>query len=457
MNKINSGAAAKAVSSVCKLNETFDSVCTDTRKIVPGCLFVCLKGEKFDGNEFASAAIEKGAVAVICDRDCGLGDRQIVVENTGRALLSLAAWYRSQFKIPVVGVTGSVGKTTTKEMIACVMRAKYKTLKNEGNLNNEIGVPITLFGLDDSYNAAVIEMGMNHFGEIDRLTNAVKPTCAVISNIGVSHIENLGSREGILKAKLEILNGMAPDAPLIVNADNDMLGNLGFTDRPLITFGIDSKSADYRADNISFDDACASFDLIVKGEYKEKIELPVSGLHNILNALAAVAVGDLHGVTYAMAKDALSGYETTGMRQKTVLKCGITFIEDCYNASPDSQKAALTVLGDMKGKRKIAVLGDMLELGSYSRQLHETVGGFVSENKIDILLTFGENSVWINKAAESGGVAVSFHFDSKKDLSDKLFSILESGDAVLFKASRGMKFEEIISDIYSRLDSQTGE
>ena len=215
--------AAKAAGSETALEGKFTSVSTDSRKIEENCLFIALSGEKFDGHEFAAAAIEKGAGAVITEKDCGLGEKQILVKSTSQALLDLAGYYRSLFNIPVIGITGSVGKTTTKEMTYTVVASKYNTLRNEGNLNNEIGVPLTLFRLEKEHEAAVIERGMNHFGEISRITEAVKPDIAIISNIGVSHIENLGSREGILKAKLEILEGMKKDAPVILNLDDDML------------------------------------------------------------------------------------------------------------------------------------------------------------------------------------------------------------------------------------------
>ena len=239
--------AAAAVGSSTELFGSFDCVCTDTRKITDGCLFIAIKGENFDGHDFAAKAVESGAKAVIVEKDCGLGERQIVVENTRLALLDLAGYYRSLFKIPVIGITGSVGKTTTKEMVHAVMSAKYNTLKNEGNLNNEIGVPLTLFRLDNTHEAAVIEMGMSGFNEISRMTKAVKPDVAIISNIGVSHIEHLGSREGILKAKLEILDGMKENAPLILNGDDNMLVTVRPGAHPVIYYGIENETVNYKA------------------------------------------------------------------------------------------------------------------------------------------------------------------------------------------------------------------
>ena len=269
---------------------TLADVCTDTRKIQPGSLFVCLRGERFDGHSFASQAAQLGAAALLVDHPVDADVPQLVVTDTGKALLQLAGWYRRRFQLPVVGLTGSVGKTTTKEFIALVLGAKYNTLKTQGNLNNEIGVPQMLFRLEDSHTAAVIEMGMNHFGEISRLTRAVAPTVGLITNIGVSHIENLGSRAGILQAKLEILEGMAPDAPLIVNMDNDMLRTVKLGDRPLLTFAIDDQSADFTATDIAEQGSTTTF-TVHHSAFTQPVTIPTVGIHNVYNALAAMAVG----------------------------------------------------------------------------------------------------------------------------------------------------------------------
>ncbi|MBO5858610.1 MAG: UDP-N-acetylmuramoyl-tripeptide--D-alanyl-D-alanine ligase [Clostridia bacterium] len=442
--------AAKAVGSISNLCGSFDAVCTDTRKIEKGSLFIAIRGDNFDGHEFAAKAIELGASAVVCERDCGLGERQILVESTRQALLDLAGYYRSLFNIPVIGVTGSVGKTTTKEMVHAVMSVKYNTLKNEGNLNNEIGVPLTLFRLDETHEAAVIEMGMSGFEEIARMTAAVKPDVAVISNIGVSHIEKLGSREGILKAKLEILQGMKADAPVILNGDDDMLVTVSSDSHPITWYGIANKNCSFAAENVVTAEADVSFDATYP-DGKTKVELPFPGKHNVYNALAAAAAGSFFGINAQDAFEALKKYVPAGMRQRIVKKCGITFIEDCYNASPDSQAAALAVLGGMGAKRKIAVIGDMLELGSYSEQAHASVGKKAAENKIDVLYTYGSRSLETAKAA-TGGVATVKSFSDKQELSDELSAMLEEGDAILFKASRGMKLEDVIYSVYSKLE-----
>lgn len=441
---------AAAVGGKSNLDGGYTVISTDTRKIESGCLFIAIKGENFDGHEFAAKAIELGASAVICERDCGLGEKQILVESTRQALLDLAGHYRNCFDIPVVGITGSVGKTTTKEMVHAVMSVKYNTLKNEGNLNNEIGVPLTLFRLGETHEAAVIEMGMSGFGEIERMTKAVRPDVAVISNIGVSHIEKLGSREGILKAKLEILIGMQDDAPIILNGDDDMLSTATVSDHPVTFYGINGSDLVFSAENIFIGDESVAFDAVYP-EGKTRVELPFPGKHNIYNALAAAAVGSFFGISPEDAFEALKKYVPAGMRQRIVRKGGIIFIEDCYNASPDSQAAALAVLGGMNAKRKIAVIGDMLELGDYSDKAHASVGEKAAENKIDVLFTYGERSLVTAKAAE-GGVATVKSFSDKQQLSDELVSMLEAGDAVLFKASRGMKLEDVIYSVYSEIE-----
>ncbi len=443
--------AAAAVNSSTVLEGKFDCISTDTRKILPGSLFIAIKGENFDGHDFAAKAIESGAKAVLCEKDCGLGENQIVVKSTRQALLDLAGYYRSLFKIPVIGITGSVGKTTTKEMTHAVMSSKYNTLKNEGNLNNEIGVPLTLFRLEKTHEAAVIEMGMSGFDEISRMTKAVKPDVAIISNIGVSHIEKLGSREGILSAKLEILHGMKADAPIILNADDDMLITVRPGSHPVTYYGINNEKSNFKAYEITSKENETELTFGFNGG-SGRVSLPFPGRHNVYNALAAVAAGSFFGIEPIEGFEALKNYVPAGMRQRINKKCGITFIEDCYNASPDSQAAALAVLGSMNAKRKIAVIGDMLELGTVSEAAHYGVGLKAAENGIDVVFTYGERSLQTAKGAAHGNVPCVKSFDDKKKLAQELVSFLEAGDAVLFKASRGMKLEDVIYSVYEALE-----
>lgn len=425
--------------------EIFD-VSTDTRTINSGSLFVAIRGENFDGHDFCAAAFENGASALLVERKIDSPLPQVIVEDTRMAQLLFAKHYRSKFDIPVVGVTGSVGKTTTKEMIYAVLSSRFKTLKTEGNFNNDIGVPKMIFRLDKTYQAAVLEMGMSDLNEITFLSQAAMPTVSVISNIGVSHLENLKTRENILKAKLEILDGMADDAPLIINIDNDMLSTVSL-DRPVITIALENEKADCRAENIVGKSDNTYFDIVYKGK-TYKAFIPTIGLHNVYNALAAFCVGIQVGIEPEQCAEALAGYVTTGMRQRVKKAKSIVFIEDCYNASPDSQKAGLNALCDIEAKRHIAVLGDMLELGSVSKQAHYEVGKYCADKKLDMVFALGDEGENIFLGAKENGVENSFHFLDKQALSEKLLETLEPGDAVMFKASRGMKLEEVIKNIY---------
>lgn len=448
MEKLKLSEIAKACNGTFNNDCEITGVCIDTRKITKGCLFICIKGERFDAHQFAQQALDLGANAVMIHSDAEIDGCYVKVENTSSALLTLSGYYRSKFDIPVVGLTGSVGKTTTKEFTYLVVNSKYNAIKTLGNLNNEIGLPQMLFQIDSNTEAAVIEMGMNHFGEISRLTKAARPTVALITNIGVSHIENLGSREGILKAKLEILDGLEKGAPLILNGDNDLLSTVKAEEYNTVFYGVENE-CDFKGTDIKEENGKTEFTVNYFGK-SQKIMIPTIGIHNVYNALSAFAVGYFLEVEPERAAEALSKYIPEGMRQKSVSIAGITSIEDCYNASPDSMKAALKTLADTKANKKIAVLADMLELGDYSRQAHLDVGKMAAENNIDVLLTFGEMGELISQGAKASGMKNAFHFDTKQELADKLFDIAKAGDAVIFKASRGMKLEDVIHIVYDR-------
>ncbi len=432
------------------LCESVSMISTDTRDLPQGCVFLALKGARFDGNEYAAEAVQKGAVYAITEReipDCPC----VVVEDTAKALLALGRYYRSKFSPVLIGVTGSVGKTTTKNMLALTLGAKYKTMKTEGNFNNEIGLPKTLFRLEQSHEAAVIEMGMSHFGEISRLSQTACPTAAVITNIGFSHIGNLGSQEGILKAKLEVLDGMAPDAPLFVNGDDAHLAPLKETlGRPVITFAIENKDADVRAEEIVTQGESVHF-LAVTKEERVAVTLPCIGMHNVLNALAAYAIGRRFGMTGEEIAAALANYQGEKLRQSVFTKDHKTVIVDCYNASPDSMRAALLVLDEYPTEgRKIAVLGDMLELGEQSTTLHAAVGQLVADTKPAMLFCFGKESAAIALEAANAGIPAQ-HFTEKEALAQALLETLRDGDTVLFKASRGMRLEETVTAVFGTL------
>lgn len=440
---------AEAVGSTVAIDGEINEISTDTRTISKGCLFVAIKGENFDGHDYIESAFEKGAKAVVSEKNIE-GYNCIVVESTRKALLDIARYYRSKFDINLVGVTGSVGKTTTKEMIALVLSEKFNTLKTTGNLNNEIGLPKTLFNLDSSHECAVIEMGMSHFGEISRLTRTALPTMAVITNIGFSHIENLGSQQGILKAKLEILEGMDGSAPIFLNADDISLYQTSYQlGRETITFGIENPDSDFRATDIQQFVDYTTFNVNWNGNSKQ-IKLTAIGKHNVLNALVSFAIGIKLGLTPDEISNALSKYKSDSLRQNITHKGDQVVIVDCYNASPDSMKASLTVLSQTVPKdngRRIAVLGDMLELGEMSERLHSMVGDFVGQSKADVLFCYGVEAQNIGKVALNYNKEVKF-FTDKSQLNESLKGFLQPNDIVLFKASRGMKLEDTINYIY---------
>lgn len=423
------------------------SVSTDSRDIPKGCLFICLEGEKFDGHDFVSQAAQNGAAAVLVRKKVDSRIPVITVKDTGKALLDLAGYYRGTLdNLTVVGLTGSVGKTTTKEMTYAVLAEQFKTIKTEGNLNNEIGMPKTLLRLKDDTEAAVIEMGMNHFGEIERMTKSSRPDIGIITNIGVSHIEYLGSRDGILKAKLEILEGMKKGAPLILNGDNDKLVTVREPDYKLVFFGIENPNVDFRAKDIEEKNGFTSFTVEFYGA-SQRVTVPTVGIHNVYDALAAFAVGYEMRMEPRKIAAGLKSFVPSGMRQRIKKVGGITVIEDCYNASPDSQKAALDVLSSFKSNRRIAVLGDMLELGKYSDVSHENVGKYTENKNIDILFTYGAKAKHIAEGAKEFVNEIK-SFDDKTELAKALLETLKDGDAVLFKASRGMKLEDVINSLY---------
>lgn len=426
------------------------NICTDSRDVKPGSIFVALCGENFDGHNFVRAAMEKGALFAVVQREGDYGtENLLLVKTTRQAFLDIAGLYRSKFSPRVIAVTGSVGKTTTREMIAAVVKSRYKTLKTENNLNNEVGVPKTILELDDSYEAMVLEFGMVHPGEIRELTLPARPDIAVITCIGTCHIENLGSRENIKKAKLEIVEGLKEGGTLLLNKDNDMLRNICLPGFNVVYYSIRDESADITAENISEREGATDFDIVSKdGRFHARI--PCIGRHNVLNALAGFGAGVAADIPPEQCAEALWSFKATGMRQKMTLCRGVTVVEDCYNANPDSMRAALQTLAERKlipGAEKIAVLGDMLELGSVAESSHLEAGREAAR-AADVLFCFGELGKLIVKGAREAGLENSFHFDSKQALAEKLRELAKPGDMVWLKASRGMRFEDIAQAFY---------
>lgn len=419
----------------------------DTRTIKKGEVYLGIKGENFDGNKYFKEAINKGAIACILDNiredEIQNYDNIILVNDTIKALQEIAKYKRSLYDIPVVAVTGSVGKTSTKDIIYSVLSTKYNVLKTEGNNNNHIGLPLTILKLKN-HDAMVVEMGMNHFGEISLLSNIAKPTIAVITNIGTSHIGILGSRENILKAKLEILDGMNKNDLIIVNNDNDLLHKWqkeNCTKYNIQTYGIENES-DYHAYDINIEENVSTY--FVNGK---KITLNLPGKVFIYNSLCAVAVGEKLDINLDMIISGLKNVTLTKRRMEIIEKDNIKIINDAYNSSYDSLKASIEYLRKVKGNRKIAVLGDMLELGNYSKELHEKVSNVLYENKIDILITVGKYSNYMaNKAIELGLKDV-YKCMNNQEAIDKVKNLMKGGDVILIKASNSMKFDEIVKKL----------
>ncbi len=422
-----------------------DNISTDTRTINEGSVFLALKGARFDGHDFAAKAMELGAQAVITERAVE-GARCIIVDSTAKALLDLAGYYRDRFDIHLVGVTGSVGKTTTKDMIALVVAQKYKTLKTQGNLNNEIGMPKTLFGLDKDTQAAVIEMGMSARGEISRMSMCCKPTVCVITNIGVSHIEKLGSQENILAAKLEILDGAKQGAPLILSMDDKFLANAEVHGlRKVYYYSVKNKNCDVYAKNIISKGGGVNFDICF-GMQIVHARLNCIGVHNVKNALAAFCVGLALEVPVDDILTGIESFRPEGLRQNITRKSGINFVVDCYNAAPDSMKSSISMLDQVETDgMRYCILADMLELGEKSSEFHKTVGKYVAQSNADRLYCYGELARnYIIGAVENGfDRNRCMHFSDRDELADYLKSKLKNGDSVLLKGSRGMALEEV--------------
>ena len=430
------------------------AITIDSRKVAEGGLFIAIKGERSDGHDFIGQCFEKGAACVISEKELPDEERSYIqVESSLQALKDLALLYRNNLDVKVVGITGSVGKTSTKETISSVLSEKYRVLKTLGNFNNEIGLPLTVFRLTEDDEVAVLEMGISDFGEMDRLSKIAQPDICVITNIGFCHLENLGTRDGILKAKTEIFNHMNPDGIVIVNGDDDKLSTISQVHgkRPLV-FGISNKDGVY-ADNIkslgldgtSFtihgiktSDNYSTFDLTV----------PVPGHHMVYNAMAAALVGSVLGLSSIEIERGVKNLKTIAGRNNIIKENGFTIIDDCYNANPASMKSSLDVLA-YADTRKVAILGDMGELGADELAMHREVGAYAAFKNTDVLVCIGALSKDMAEAAKETVLATEknmkvFHFDTKEDFYQNMGQILKENDTILVKASHFMEFPEIV-------------
>lgn len=431
--------------------ESYNNVSIDTRAIKDKDIFIALKGENFNANEFVEEASKKGASICIIDEirfekaELSKNTTVIKVKDTKRALLELAKFYIKKLNLRVVAITGSTGKTSTKDLLAAVLSSKFKVFKTIGNFNNEIGLPLMIFKLDKSYDVAVLEMGMSDFSEIHNLCEVAKPNIAIITNVGMSHIENLKTRENILKAKMEITDYFNEDSVLIVNSDNDLLEGITSSNYKLVKTGIDSE-ADFKACSLNIEESKVSFNLIENGDLiSNRMEVNVPGRHNILNSLLAVACARVMGMNYNEIAEGFKKLEVTSMRLDIVKGGKFTIINDCYNASPDSMLAAIDVLCNVSGISKIAILGTMRELGDNAFKAHKEVAEYAKLKKIDLLITLGE----FNEAYKEGFNDINKYrsFETYSEVISYLEGILSENDVVLIKASRYMKFESIVSEL----------
>lgn len=425
----------------------FNSICIDTRKIEKNNVYLAIKGENFNGNKFVLEAFKKGAsVAIIDEVLFDLNNREnletvIKVQDTEKALLQLAHYYRKKLGLKIVGVTGSCGKTSTKDLIAAFLSEKYKVFKTKGNFNNQIGLPLMILELDSSIDVAVLEMGMSNLGEIDVLANCARPDIAVITNIGLSHIENLKTQENILKAKSEIFNYFGEENSLIINGEDENLLKIKDKCFEILKIGYNHEY-DVYAFNIILEEDKTTF--TVKDKEEEIIfTIPMAGKHNVLNSMLAIEVAKKLNVTFNEMKRGIKNLEATSMRLQVIKKNKITIINDCYNASPDSMKSSMDVLSTYKIGRKIAILGTMNELGEEAANSHKEVGKYAL-NKVDLLIAIGKYNDCFKEGFAGENLIT---FTTKEECINNLSTIIKENDVVLVKASRGMKFEDIVSSL----------
>lgn len=426
--------------------ETAKGIVIDSRQIEPGYIFVATKGERVDGHQFIPDVFAKGAMAVICEvlpkEDLGTC---ILVKDSFMALKQAAAFYRQQLNIRVVGITGSVGKTSTKEFVASVLSEKYKVHKTAGNYNNEVGLPLTIFGIQEDDQIAVLEMGINTFGEMHRLSEVAKPDICVMTNIGQCHLENLIDRDGILRAKSEIFDFMNPKGTVVVNGDDDKLATIHEVyGKAPVTFGMNKQNAIW-ADHIENRGLLGSCADIHMGDDVVHAIIPLPGEHMIYNAMAAAAVALQFGMSKEEIAAGISHVEAVAGRSHLVEAGDKVIIDDCYNANPVSMKAAIDLLATAPG-RKVAILGDMFELGENEKAMHGEVGEYAAEKGIDLILCVGELSeAMYQEAVGSGGNAK--YYETREALEAVLNEILQQGDTVLVKASHSMAFENLVKCI----------
>lgn len=452
------GMTLNAIAAACKgalhndngISETVKGVELDSRKLKEAYLFIATKGERVDGHSFISQAFEKGCLGVVCEK---LPENPagpcILVEDSFKALQDIAAYYREQLQIKVVGITGSVGKTSTKEVIATTLAQKYCVLKTEGNFNNEIGLPLTILKIRKEHEVAVLEMGINHFGEMHRLSRMAKPDVCVITNIGQCHLEFLGDRDGVLKAKTEMFDFMNREGVVCLNGEDDKLRTITqvYGKKPIF-FG-KSDFCDIRAvdvENYGLDGSAAN--IKEKNPNREQqmwqVRIHVPGEHMVMNAMAAVAVGRTLGMSEEEMAAGIAQTTSVGGRSNIIRTEKYTIIDDCYNANPVSMKAAVELLATAS-TRKVAILGDMFELGENEKKLHHEVGSFIADKNIEVVICVGALAKEIYLGAKDGN-AKCYHYLTKQEMLAEVMDVLQKGDTILVKASHGMGFQQLVED-----------
>ena len=449
MNKLNLKEVAQVTGADTNSDAEifFNNVTTDSRKVTSGVLFIALKGEHFNGEDFAEDALRKGAAAVLVSKTAKKISGGIVlkVDDTLTAYRQIAGAWRNRFKIPVVAVTGSNGKTTTKDLTAAALSGLGHVQKTSGNFNNEVGVPMTLLGLNDKHNAAVVEIGMRGLGQIESLAEVVKPTIGIVTNVSEAHIELLGSIENIARAKSEMVSAIPSGGTIILNADNVYtaeMKNLAGEGVQVLTYSLEG-DADFVATEILIGSVSTEFTLNFRGKTYD-FEIPMLGRHNVSNALAAIAAGYACGLTVPEVQRGFSSLTTTKMRYEVIRRDGLTIINDAYNASPASMRAAIHTTAEVYDGRLIAVLGDMLELGTFAEKIHREIGEELVENKFHTLITLGELGKFIAAGARDAGLKNVYTFDTHEDAAKKILELVRDGDTILFKASHVMHMEKII-------------
>jgi len=426
-------------------------VTSDSRDVVENSVFLAIRGERVNGETYAASAIEKGAKLIVTENhiDNIPDDMQAVVPNVLDASIQMGANVRNTFDIDIIGVTGSMGKTTTKEFIYAAVSPFAKTVKTQGNRNNELGMPKTIYGFTHEDKYAVLEMGMEALGDVHKLTVAARPVAAVITCIGISHLERLKTRDNILKAKLEIVDGMDENGILVINGDDEYLSKADITHPANVyRYGIENTVADVVAKDIATVGFATAFTIVDKENGEISCTIPTVGNHNVMNALCAYTVITRMGFDARQVAANLAGYTVSGQRQKIVEKQDILFIEDCYNAAPASMKAAVDTLKIVSKGRTIAVFGDMMELGDDEAALHSEVGRYAAQKGVDCMWTWGERA----KHICTGFGPDAINFETKQQLTDYIIENIKPGDSIVFKASHSRRFEDIIDRVYNGLE-----